>query len=217
MQSETEGVYPDSSGNSVGGEIKLPKPRYESKISVEEAIKKRQSVRAFQKKTLSREQISQLLWVTYGWRDVGKVDAITGPSKTVPSAGALYPMEIYLVAPDGLFRYLPDGHKLQRLKEQDLRKNLARAALWQSAVSEAAIALVITAVYSRITGKYGQRGIRYSWIEAGHIAQNIHLQAVALGLGSVPIGAFDDKAVQKVLGLPREHEPLYIIPVGYPR
>ena len=119
------------------------------------------------------------------------------------------------MAKNGLFHYLPNGHKLESLAEQDLRSALADFSSGQVAISQAPVNIVICAVYSRVTSKYGQRGIRYAHIEVGHVAQNIHLQAVALGLGSVPIGAFNDEEVKRILSLPINHEPLYIIPVGY--
>lgn len=193
--------------------IKLPSPKTIGRMSLEEAIVNRHSVRSFSKKELSLEDISQLLWVAYGQRDV---DSVTGASKTVPSAGALYPMEIYLVSPNGVFHYFSSSHSLKEISDKDLRSALSRAALWQEALTRAAVDFVITCVYDRICWKYGERGMRYAHIEAGHIAQNIHLQAVCLGLGSAPIGAFSDTAVQKALYLPKDNIPLYIIPVGYP-
>ncbi|MFZ2356470.1 MAG: SagB/ThcOx family dehydrogenase, partial [Candidatus Omnitrophota bacterium] len=157
------------------------------------------------------EQISQLLWAAQG---------ITGKKGSVgfrasPSAGALYPMELYLLTKDGLYHYLVQGHQLEQLGQGDLRSSLADSALGQGSISQAPVTIVICAVYPRVTLKYGERGIRYTHIEAGHLAQNIHLQAAALNLGSVPIGAFDDTQVKKVLSLPEDQEPLYIIPVGY--
>jgi len=192
-------------------EIQLPQPKSESKISLEEAILKRRSQRAFINKDLKWDEIGQLLWAAQGitQKKGGFV------FRTAPSAGALYPMEIYLLSREGLFHYIPLGHKLEVIKEDDLRASLAGAALHQDSISQAPIDIVICAVYERATLKYGQRGIRYAHIEAGHIAQNIHLQAVALGLGSVPIGAFSDEEVKGVLSLPKEEEALYIIPVGY--
>lgn len=194
--------------------IKLPRPKTTGKMSLEEAIVNRHSVRSFSKKELSLEEISQLLWAAYGQRDV---DSVTGASKTVPSAGALYPMEIYLVSPNGVFHYFPSSHSLKEISDKDLRSSLSHAALWQGAIAGAAVDFVITCVYDRICWKYGERGMRYAHIEAGHIAQNIHLQAVCLGLGSAPIGAFNDIAVQKALYLPKDNIPLYIIPVGHPK
>lgn len=191
--------------------IQLPQPITEGKVSLEEAILKRRSQRSFIQKDLSLGQISQLLWAAQG------ITAKQGGYnlRVAPSAGALYPMEIYLVNKDGLFHYLPEGHKLEVLGQKDLRDELCVSALGQDSVAKAALDIVICAVYARLTAKYGQRGTRYAHIEAGHVAQNIHLQAVALGLGSVPIGAFSDEGVQKTLGLAKDHEPLYIIPVGY--
>ncbi len=191
--------------------IQLPKPMTAGKVSLEEAILKRRSQRNFTKKDLSLEALGQLLWAAQG---------ITGQKsgfsfRAAPSAGALYPMEIYVVGKDGLFHYLPEGHRLEVLGEKDLRNALCDAGWGQGAISQAAVDIVICAVYSRVTVKYGQRGIRYTHIEAGHVAQNIHLQAVALGLASVPIGAFGDEQIKDVLSLPKDNEPLYIIPVGY--
>ncbi|MCX5692075.1 MAG: SagB/ThcOx family dehydrogenase, partial [Candidatus Omnitrophica bacterium] len=191
--------------------IQLPKPLNKGNVSLEEVIFRRRSQRSFEQKDLSLQQISQLLWAGQG------ITAEKGfyGLRAAPSAGALYPIEIYLLAKDGLFRYLPDGHKLESLAEQDLRGALADSSFGQAAISQAPVNIVVCVVYSRLTSKYGQRGIRYAHIEVGHVAQNIHLQAVALGLGSVPIGAFNDGEVKKILSLPINHEPLYIIPVGY--
>jgi len=191
-------------------EIQLPQPKTNGTISLEEAIAKRRSVRDFSPKQLELNEISQLLWAAQG---------ITGRKggfnfRVAPSAGALYPMELYLVSKDGLFHYLPEGHKLEVLSAKDLRLPLSGAALGQAAVKDAPIVIVICGVPERITAKYGERGIRYMHIEAGHIAQNIHLEAVALGLASVPVGAFNDREVDKILGLSKDCHALYIIPVG---
>ncbi len=191
--------------------IQLPEPLNKGNISLEEAIFKRRSQRSFKPEDLSLQQISQLLWSGQGITAEKRFYSL----RTAPSAGALYPIEIYLLAKNGLFRYLPDGHKLESLGEQDLRGALADSSSGQAAISQAPVNIVICAVYLRVTSKYSQRGIRYAHIEVGHIAQNIHLQAVALGLGSVPIGAFNDEEVKRILSLPSNHEPLYIIPVGY--
>jgi len=216
------GIFVERVGASVlqGGKgkvkeknIKLSRPKTTGRISLEEAIVRRHSVRDFSKKELSLDEISQLLWAAYGQRDG---NSVTGASKTVPSAGALYPMEIYLVSSHGVFHYLPSSHSLEEMSDKDLRSSLSGAALWQEAIARAAVDFVIACVYDRICVKYGERGIRYAHIEAGHIAQNIHLQAVCLNLGSVPIGAFSDTAVQKALYLPKDNIPLYIIPVGHP-
>ena len=193
--------------------IQLPQPDTKGSVSLEQAISKRRSPHSFAQKELSLEQISQLLWAAQG---------ITGSKhgfsfRAAPSAGALYPMEIYLLSKNGLFHYIPQGHILEIKDKKDLRKALADSAFGQHVAADASIDIVICAVYSRVTSKYKEHGTRYVHIEAGHIAQNIHLQAVALGLGSVPVGAFDDDGVKKALSLPADNEPLYIIPVGYPQ
>ena len=192
-------------------EIQLPAPIQEGKMSLEQTILERRSQRNFIQRDLDWTQIGQLLWAAQGIT----AKKLGFSFRAAPSAGALYPMEIYLVSRDGLFHYLPSGHKLEVLGHSDLRDSLAGAALGQSSIAQAPVNIVICAVHQRVTGKYGQRGIRYVHIEVGHIAQNIHLEAVALGLGSVPIGAFNDEEVKDVLSLPPKHEPLYIIPVGY--
>ena len=201
----------EGSSSMAKEEIKLPAPKLKSVMSVEEAIYKRRSKRDFLKKDLSLEQISQLCFSAQG-----KTEKSWG-LRAAPSAGALYPLEIYLVKSDGVFHYIPEEHKLLSIVKGDRRDELAAAALGQSFIAEAPVDIVITAVYQRTRGKYGTRAERYVHIEAGHAAQNIHLQAVALGLGSVPIGAFFDEAVKSVLNLPKDHEPIYIIPVGYAR
>lgn len=167
----------------------------------------RRSERRFLRRTLDREQISQLLWAAQG--------ATRRGLRTAPSAGALYPLEIYLVTSEGIHHYLPQSHELERIVEGEILSQLARAALDQGFVGEAPANIVIAAVYQRTERRYGDRAPRYVWIEAGHVAQNIHLQAVAMGLGSVPVGAFDDRQVHRVLSLPEDQMPLYIIPVGY--
>ncbi len=166
-------------------------------------------MRDFTDERLTLEELSQLLWAAQG------VTAEWG-GRTAPSAGALYPLEIYVVTPDGLYHYLPEGHRAEILTTEDVRASLADAALGQAAVREAPAVLVVTAVYARTEIKYGERAARYIHLEAGHAAQNVLLQAVAIGLGGVPVGAFSDAAVQRALDLPEDHEPLYLIPVGHP-
>jgi SagB-type dehydrogenase family enzyme len=166
-------------------------------------------VRAFREQALAASEVSQLLWAAQG---------ITDPRgyRIAPSAGALYPLEIYAVTPNGVFHYDPAGHALELIKERDSRGQLHQAALRQEPVLQAPLILVVTAVYARTEAKYGpERSPRYVHLEAGHAAQNVLLQAVCLDLGAVPIGAFRDSDVQKVLGLPADHQPLYLIPIGY--
>jgi len=194
-----------------GEEIMLPEPDLESDFSLEKALGSRRSIRNFSEKELELEKISQLLWAAQGI-----TQKATG-YRTTPSAGALYPLEIFLVKSDGAFHYEPEGHKLEKLMSGDLRVKLAEGSLYQSFIAIAPASIVITAVYERITVKYGDRGIRYVHMEAGHCCQNILLQAVTIGLGAVPVGAFDDDYIQNLLGLPSDHKVLYVIPVGYPQ
>ena len=195
-----------------GAEIPLPAPSARGGMSVEEAIAQRRSVRSFTSQELSLTEISQLLWSLQGI-----TDTVRG-FRAAPSAGALYPLEVYLLDRGGVYHYIPSEHKLVKKIDRDLRKELAVAALSQPWVEHAPAVFVIAAVYSRVSRKYGEeRGARYVHIEVGHAAENLHLQAVALGLGSVPVGAFYDREVKKLLSLPPDEEPLYIIPVGHPR
>ncbi|MEO0136646.1 MAG: SagB/ThcOx family dehydrogenase [candidate division WOR-3 bacterium] len=189
--------------------IELPAPQF-TNVGLEECIKKRRSIRNFEDKELNLQQISNLLWAAQGVTDSIK------ELRAAPSAGATYPLEIFVAKKDGLFRYIPQGHKLKRESAEDLRKELAHAAWNQMFIADAGLVIIITAVYQRTASRYGERAYRYINNEVGHCAQNIHLEAVALGLGSVPVGAFDDGRVKKILKL-KDEEPLYIVPVGYPK
>jgi SagB-type dehydrogenase family enzyme len=192
----------------VGIHTALPPPRTVGKLSFEEVLQQRRSIRQFSDQPLSEQEISQLLWAAQG---------VTNPQgyRTAPSAGALYPLELYAVTQTGIYHYDPPAHTLTVVREGDVRQALYEAALNQEAVLKAPLVVVITAVYERTESKYGdERGPRYVQLEAGHAAQNLLLQAVALGLGAVPIGAFRDEQVQAALNLPSEHMPLYLIPVG---
>jgi SagB-type dehydrogenase family enzyme len=180
-------------------------------VSLEETLVQRRSVRSFQGTPLTAAELGQLLWAAQG------VSEERG-YRTAPSAGALYPLELYVATEEGTFHYLPQGHRWQILSRSDARQDLYEAALRQDPVRQAPAVFVIAAVYERTAQKYGGgRSPRYVHLEAGHAAQNLLLQAVALGLGAVPIGAFDDGGVQEALALPTDHEPLYLIPVGHPQ
>lgn len=179
-------------------------------MSLEQSIAARRSRRVFLPKPLSLEQIGQLAWAAQGQ------DAYSG-YRTAPSAGATYPLELFVVTGDGLFQYLPAKHSLEKLTGQDLRSALASAAWGQEFIETAPLTLVFATQFSRTTKRYGQRGVRYVYMESGHAAQNVHLQAEALGLGSVAVGAFDDTSVTKVLSLPDYLEPIYLVVVGYYR
>ena len=193
--------------------IELPEPRYDSDVSIEQSLLQRRSIRSYTGESLTLPEVAQLLWAAQG---------VTDPSgfRTAPSAGALYPLELYMVAGDvqdlssGVYRYDPDEHQLLRTMEGDKRDELADAALGQRFVGEGAIIIVFTAVYERTTGRYGDRGIQYVHMEVGHAAQNLCLQAAAMDLGAVTVGAFYDEEIAELLILPGDEQPLYVIPVG---
>jgi len=190
---------------------KLPPPQTTGPMSLEETINRRRSVRSFSTAPLTDAELSQLLHAAQGVTDRQR------GRRAVPSAGATFPLEVYLVRADGVHHYDPRAHTLEQLAGADKREELAQAAHGQSCVRNAPVALVLSGVEERTAARYGNRARRYLFMEAGHAAQNIHLQAVALGLGAVPVGAFDDDAVARVLELnPKKEIPLYIIPVGHP-
>jgi SagB-type dehydrogenase family enzyme len=178
--------------------INLPKPNQDGSMSLEKAIVIRRSRRTFLPKPLTIGQIGQLAWAAQG-REA------SSSYRTTPSAGATYPLELFVVTGDGLFHYLPAKHSLEKLTGQDLRADLALAAWGQEFVEAAPLTLVFAAEFSRTTNHYGKRG---------HAAQNVHLQAEALCLGSVAVGAFNDSSVSKVLSLSKNLEPVYMITVG---
>jgi SagB-type dehydrogenase family enzyme len=196
-------------------EIKLPAARLDSAISIEKVLWTRRSVREFSKDPLELSQLAQLAWATQG---------VTGPEghRTAPSAGGLYALEFYVIAanvtglPAGIYKYELLTHGLTSLIEGDMRQQLSRAALEQSSILQGSAIFALSAVYQRISVKYGDRGIRYAHMEAGHAAQNLLLQTVALDLGAVLVGAFDDAKVRRVLKLSKQEAPLYLIPVGKP-
>jgi SagB-type dehydrogenase family enzyme len=193
------------------GPFELPEPKLSSKTSVEEALSERRSVREYDKDSLSLEEISQLLWAAQGI-------TVRWGGRTAPSAGALYPLEIYVVAGEvsglepGLYHYDPGKHSITRKVDGDLRQKLTQAALYQDEIARAPATFVITAVYERTMKKYRERGIQYVHMEVGCAGENIYLQAETLNLGTVFIGAFEDEKVKKALGI--KEEPLGIMPVG---
>lgn len=189
--------------------LKLPEPKTVGKMSVEEAIFHRRSERSYYPQELSLDQIAQLLWAGQGISDK------TWGFRTAPSSGALYPLNLYIVKKDGVFEYIPDGNKLIQIAEDDRRPQLVRASLGQAYIADAPLVVIVTGNFRITEAKYGQRAYRYLNMEIGHVAENIHLQAVAMGLVSVPIGAFWDDVVAKTLELPDTRDPFYIIPIGY--
>lgn len=236
-------------GGNLTSVLKLPEPCADGHTSLELALRQRRSVREFSGEALTLAKVSQLLWATQG---------ITEPEgkRTAPSAGALYPLEVLLVAgrtrvrecerphepryPEksglartialpgsgfekgssglaaGVYRYRPHEHALVCVAEGDRRAKLAAAALDQDWLANAPVTIAIAAVYERTAGKYKQRAERYVHMEVGHAAQNVYLQAAALGLGTVVVGAFDDAEVKRALALGANEQPLCLMPVGKP-
>ena len=196
--------------------IKLPAPDLRGEVSTEEALSKRRSVRSYLDEPLELEWIGQLLWAAQG------ITLEARGFRTAPSAGATYPLEVYLAAgrvnglQPGLYRYVPGDHTLVKTGDVDLRDELALAALGQGQVREAPAVFIVAADYDRTARRYGDRGTRYVHMEVGHASQNICLQAITYGLGTVIVGAFDDDQLKSVLGLPANENPLIIIPAGKP-
>ncbi len=187
-------------------------------MSVEETIAKRRSIRDFTPQPISQSQLSQILWSAQGITNTRR------RYRSVPSAGATYPLEVFVVCGRngveeitcGIYHYNIDNHSLALHHKEDVRLELAKAALNQEFIYQAPVDIVICALYERTTLGYGSRGERYVFMEVGHVGQNIYLQATALGLATVAIGAFNDEQVRKVLRLDKQIKPLYIMPVGRP-
>lgn len=194
--------------------VALSRPRESSRISVEKAIKERRSVRSYKHGFLAMKQFSQLLWAAQGITDEKK------ELRAAPSAGALYPLEIYVVVgqveglPTAVYKYAIGKHELVKVSNGDKRALLSSAALSQSWVAAAPASIVICAVYERTSRKYGQRAQRYVHIEVGAVAENIYLQGRAVGIGTVFVGAFDDESVKRVIGAKPDENPLAILPLG---
>ena len=199
-----------SSGGQEGAVTQLPQPQTTGTISIEQVLAQRRSIRSFTDQALSQSEIGQLLWAAQG---------ITAPERgfrAAPSAGALYPLELYVVTAEGVYHYQPQGHQMQLHLSGDQRPALAAACLGQGVIRQAAADFVITAVFSRTRAKYGARGDQYVHNEVGAAGENLCLQAVGLKLGSVMVGAYDDAQVTQVLDLPADHAPLLVISVGHP-
>ncbi|MDD5450498.1 MAG: SagB/ThcOx family dehydrogenase [Desulfovibrionales bacterium] len=197
-------------------DVPLPKPSFTGRRSVEEAIKARRTIRHFKAKALNLEQLSQILWAAYGI-------TANGLYKSVPSAGALYPLDIWVAAGKngvegleaGVYHYIPKAHRLTQVKAGEVRDDIAKASLYQNWMAEAPVIFIITGEYERCTRKYGEKGISYTYIEAGHAGQNIFLQAGVLGLGAGIVGAFNNDVIRQALGISRNYDPILIMPVGY--
>ena len=194
--------------------IRLPKPEQAGAMTLEQAIRERRSVREFKAgEGLALDELSQLLWAAQGATSEEGL-------RTAPSAGATFPIEVYVVSgsvrnlPPGIYHFRSHSHDLVTVVEGDKREELGRAAIGQDQVPGAPVVIVLAAVFERTTGKYFERGRRYVYFEAGHVCQNVLLQTVALGLGAVPVGAFSDSDVKKVMHLGNGEDLLYLIPVG---
>lgn len=193
--------------------ITLPEPQRTGKLSLEEAIAARRSRRGYSSNPLTLAEVGQILWAAQG---------VTGPEqqRTAPSAGALYPMEVYVAATrveglaPGIYHYDGECHSLELVSAGDRRRDLAAAAVWQDCMRFSGCVLLFAADYARTTVKYGERGIRFVHIEAGAAAENVHLEAAALGLGTVIVGAFDDAQVASIAHLPEDESPICMMALG---
>jgi len=202
----------------MSNEVGLPRPAENGRMSVEETISRRRSCRIFASTPLSLRQLAQLLWCAQG------VTARAASGRAAPSAGATYPIEVFVAVGDGtveglsrgVYRYNPPRHVLEPCGGKDVRPQVASAALEQRFLATAPVDLLIAADYRRTGRRYGERAVRYVHMEVGHVGQNVHLQCEALGLGTVAVGAFSDDDVKSAFGLPGELSPLYLMPVGHP-
>jgi len=196
--------------------LKLPDCSIRGRLSFEEVLRKRRSIRDFSPEPVSLKEVSQMLWAAQG------ITGEEGFGRTCPSAGALYPLEIYILAKNveklekGIYHFDVYQYSLEPVTKGDYSTQLAEACLGQMFIAQAPVVFIIGADHNRVTWKYGERGIRYVNIEVGHCGQNICLQATSLNLASVPVGAFWDKQVKEAVFMPESLHPLYIIPVGHP-
>ena len=216
-----EASFPESHPEDVI--VELPEPRFDSEVSVEKAMKNRRSIRSYSDTPLTLSEISQLLWSAYGitWTREDLPPFLRGGLRTAPSAGALYPLDLYIVVwnaldlPAGVYYYKSEKHQLVQIAEGNRRDALSEAAFNQPHFETAAAAIVYSAIFQRNMVKYGQRGReRYVCMDLGHSAENVYLQAYALNIGTCAIGAFTDIRVKQIVGMTRDEEPLYIMPIG---
>ena len=193
--------------------IRLPLPDEKGTMSVAESLRKRKSVRNYNNTPLSLAELSQLLWAGQGLTN-------SAGHRTSPSAGGLYPMELFALISlvddieCGTYRYDPVNHTINLHISGDSRQELADAALQQECLMKCPASIIIAADIARLAWKYSERAERYVFMEAGHVSQNIYLQAAAMNIGTVAVGAFFDDRVRAVLKLPQNLQPLYIMPVG---
>jgi SagB-type dehydrogenase family enzyme len=200
--------------------IPLSKEFPAKSLSIVDALRKRRSVRSFSPKPLSLDALSFLLWAATGVQRKEQGYEF----RTVPSAGALYPIETYLVVNNvedlekALYHYSIEAHTLEELKAGDFAEKMAHAALEQKMCVKAPVVMVWTAVFERSKWKYAQRAYRYVYLDAGHIAQSLALSATGIGLGSCQVGAFFDDEINRIIGVDGvEESVLYLSVVGHPR
>ncbi|MHC4990884.1 MAG: SagB/ThcOx family dehydrogenase [Planctomycetota bacterium] len=190
--------------------MELPPPTATGSMPLEQAIARRRSIRSYTGRALTPAQMSQLCWAGQG---------ITEPKEALraaPSAGALYPIELFVATADGVGHYHPKDHTLTVHLAGDVRPKIQRASLDQEMIGQAWACFVIAAVVGRVGAKYGDSAEQYTLIEVGHVAQNLLLEAEALDLAGVPVGAFHEDQVMAILGLPRNHRAYYLVPIGHP-
>mgnify|MGYP000849205270 FL=1 len=187
--------------------VPLPAPSLDSGPPLTQVLAERRSVREYGIRPLTDAEVGQLAWAAQGvTNEVGY--------RTAPSAGATYPLDLYLARQDGLYRYLPTDHALLPLRLDDVRPSLATGGLDQECLKTAPVVFILTATPGRSSPRYGDRAERYVRLEAGHACQSLLLQACGLGLGAVPVGAFDDADIARTIGLPNGEESVYLVPVG---
>ena len=199
---------PDDTRRRVGRRIiQLTAPRTSGSVSLEEALAKRRSVRQFSSQALTPDQISQLAWAGQG------ITERTQGLRTAPSAGSTYPITLYFVSADGVFRYRPEEHALEEVANGDVRAAMAGTA--DGPMTSAPLSIVVTGSAAKVAERFRQEARTYTLLEAGHVTQNILLQAVCLDLGAVPIGGLDKRLVSESCRLARGHDPLYVVAIGY--
>lgn len=200
----------------------LPGKDFRLGMPLGEALRRRASIRAFDLKPLPLTRLGRLLYASFGVKGIKKVENLSSYDRPSPSAGGLYPLELYVAAQsvlsisDGVYHYLPISHHLETISIGSVHPALPDLTIGQDMISKTNVVIVIAAVFYRTMWKYGQRGYRYVWLDAGHLAQNIYLIATALGLGVVSVGGFFDSELQTLLRLPEDERPLYALCIGYP-
>ncbi len=191
--------------------IMFPKVETKGKLSLEETLWQRKSTRSFSGKALTTKQIGQLLWAAQG------VNRPANQHRTAPSAGGTYPLEIYYIVSDGVYHYLPDQHAAVQVKSGNMWKALNKVGLTTESAYNAPCIFIITAVIERTYSKYKEPAEHYVYLEGGHAAQNLLLQLIPLGLGGVPNGSILTPKANKLLGMSKEEQPIYILAVGTPK